>query len=242
MSLRSKPRSSQVWFIKNTVTEGPGYLADLLKKWKVPFQICDLQKGDKLPQLKSRDIVVVLGGPMSANDKTKSMRGLLKWIKSLLKKKTPYLGICLGLQTLVKSAGGKVIKSPVKEVGLKTEKGKPYTCRLTGAGRKDPLFKKFPLSFPIFQLHGETVVLEKGMTLLAEGDDCKNQIVRVADKAYGFQGHLELTQPLLKVWLADDEDLKQKNSKVLLKEWARAEKKLQDHCEQVFLNFLKIAG
>lgn len=242
MPSKSKLRTKQVWFIKNTVTEGPAYLQDLLKQWKIPFRICDLQRGDRLPTLSPNDIVVVLGGPMSANDKTKSMRGLLKWIQKLLKRKIPYLGICLGLQTLVKAAGGKVIKNPVKEIGLKSENGAAYQCRLTNAGKKDPLFKKFPALFPIFQLHGETVVLKKGMSLLAEGDDCTNQIVKVAGNAYGFQGHLELTRPLLKVWLDDDADLKKMNSKALLKEWSQAEKQLQGYCEKAFFNFLSIAS
>lgn len=243
MSSKNKPKNSsrKVWFIKNTTTEGPGYLAQLLKKRKIQFSICDLQKGDSLPVIRNQDVVIVLGGPMSANDKTPSMRALLKWIRPLLKRKIPYLGICLGLQTLVKAAGGRVVKNSVKEIGLLMPNRRPFFCDLTKQGMADPLFSQFKNRFPIFQLHGETVVLKKGMVLLAQGDTCRNQVVRVGGNAYGFQGHLEMTTKLLSEWLVTDDDLKTKNAKALMRQWISVKKELHEHCERSFFNFLKIA-
>ncbi len=232
---------STIWFIKNTTTEGPGYLAELLKHWKIKYQICSLQRGDVLPEVGLQDAVIVLGGPMSANDQTDSMLDTVRWSRVMLEKNVPYLGICLGLQILVKAAGGKVVKSPVKEVGLKMNGRAPFTCDLTEDGRNDPLFQRFQKRFPIFQLHGETVELTDSMKLMAKGKWCHNQIVKVSHKAYGFQGHLEMTTRLLADWLNSDEDLVHEDADKLLKDWFRAEKELHYYCRKVLLNFLKVA-
>ena len=41
------------------------------------------------------------------------MKNELVFIRKVLEAEIPYLGICLGLQTMVRAAGGKVVKSPV---------------------------------------------------------------------------------------------------------------------------------
>ncbi len=233
--------SSKIWFIQNTSSEGPGYLSELLSHWKIKHSVCNLAQGDPLPNVRGKDAVIVLGGPMSANDTTHSMRELLSWTRMLLEKNTPYLGICLGLQTLVKAAGGKVVKSPVKEIGLKMNDHYPFTCVLTTEGRNDLLFTRFQKNFPVFQLHGETVELTDDMVLLAKGKWCHNQIVKVGQRAYGVQGHLELTTSLLVDWLANDEDLHSKDPEKLLKDWFRAEKEHHYYCRKILLNFLKVA-
>ena len=178
---------------------------------------------------------------MSANDATPTMRNLVNWSRTLIAKNTPYLGICLGLQVLVKSAGGKVVKSPVKEVGLKMNGRFPFMCDLTPDGRGDPLFFRSQKRFPIFQLHGETVELTHPMSLLAKGKWCRNQVVKVNDRAYGFQGHLEITTRLLANWLNTDDDLSEEDADVLLKDWFHVEKEMHYCCRKLLLNFLKIA-
>ena len=36
---------------------------------------------------------------------------------------------------------------------------------------------------------------------------CQNQIIKVADKAYGIQSHFEVTPEMLAVWAEQDPDL-----------------------------------
>lgn len=221
--------------------EGPSYFAQLLDSWNVPFSICDLEQGDALPQVSDCDAVVVLGGSMSANDQTPSMQSLLIWTKHLLDRKIAYLGVCLGLQTLVKASGGNVIKNAVKELGLSAGPEIPYLCELTEDGKRDSLLANLPALFPIFQLHGETVVLTPSMILLAAGQLCRNQVVRVQEKAYGFQGHLEVTRQVVEDWSCEDDDLKNLNTAELLRDFSEKEKALHQHCRNIFFNFLKIA-
>ncbi|RMF06594.1 type 1 glutamine amidotransferase, partial [Candidatus Woesearchaeota archaeon] len=106
-----------VLIVKNITREGPGMLEHVLTSHSVPYKIVDLSMGDSFPSPEAYSAVVVLGGPDSANDETPKMKEELKRIRETLDAGIPYLGICLGMQTLTKAAGGKVLKCPVKEIG-----------------------------------------------------------------------------------------------------------------------------
>lgn len=232
---------SKIWFIQNTKSEGPGYFAELLTHWKIKYEVCNLERGDHLPEVSAIDAVILLGGPMSVNDQTLSMSNLLSWSSVLLKREIACLGICLGLQVLVRAAGGKVVESPIKEIGLKMNGRLPFYCDLTKRGQEDPLFSRFQKRFPIFQLHGETVELTNSMQLLAKGKWCENQVVKIGERAYGFQGHLEVTARLLAEWVTTDPDLLQQDAGALLKDWFHVEKEMHFYCRKTLLNFLKIS-
>ena len=199
---------SQLLIVQNISREGPGLLDRVLKDASIAYDVVDLDKGQPLPAVKNYKAVVVLGGPDSANDATPKMTAEIAWIKECLKAEIPYLGICLGLQILVKAAGGKVVPANVKEIGFLNPAGRQYSVEVTNVGRADPLFANLPDVLPVFQLHGETVEQGLGMSLLATGADCKNQIMKVADRAYGIQSHFELTAEMLTVWAQEDPDLK----------------------------------
>ena len=60
--------------------------------------------------------MMVFGGPDSANDDTEKMKQELQRISEILDAEIPYLGICLGMQALVKAAGGTVRKNKIKDL------------------------------------------------------------------------------------------------------------------------------
>jgi GMP synthase (glutamine-hydrolysing) len=228
--------------IQNITREGPGLLAGVLNTEGVAFDIVDLNKGEALPEIDGYTALVVLGGPDSANDDNAKMTGELAYIKQALDRNKPYLGICLGLQTLVKAAGGKVVPGEVKEVGFINPDGNQHTVVTTGAGKADPLLANLPEELDVFQLHGETVELTPSMTLLAAGKFCKNQIVKVADKAYGIQSHFELTPAMLAVWAAEDPDLVPIGTDKLQADFAGIQQAYANIGETLLRNFLEIAG
>ncbi len=154
----------------------------------------------------------------------------------------PYLGICLGLQTLVNAAGGKVVKSKIKEVGFINPDGKQHTVRLNSEGKADPLLNGLAEELDVFQLHGETVKLTPSMTLLATSQYCTNQIVKVADKAYGIQSHFELTDEMLGLWAALDPDLIPIGKEKLISAFRAIEQSYTSTGQVLLRNFLKIAG
>ncbi len=234
--------NKKILIIKNITHEGPGLLEEILKEHGIGYTTIDLDQGQNLPPVENYGAVVVLGGPDSANDENEKMENELSRISEVITADIPYLGICLGLQTLVKAAGGKVVKSPTKEVGLIDPEGKNFRVELTDEGRKDPLFEGLDSSFKVFHLHGETVEITEEMTLLAVGQFCKNQILKVANNAYGIQCHFELTPEMFEMWISKDPDLLRLDKEQLRANFKAIHIEYTQVGRQLFKNFLRIAG
>jgi len=232
----------EILIIKNITREGPGIIEQILKDKGIKYTITDLSLDNTVIPLKNYAAVVVLGGPDSANDKNKKMGGELALIKEILKARIPYLGICLGMQTLVKAAGGKVVRSPLKEIGFRDPDGNLFKVELTGEGKNDPLFNGMIDSFNVFQLHGETVILTDNMKLLATGKFCRNQIVKVGTNAYGIQCHFELTSEMLEDWLDADSDLKLVDKDNLWTDFESFKDEYLQTGNKLFCNFLTLSG
>jgi GMP synthase (glutamine-hydrolysing) len=228
--------------IKNITREGPGILGHLISEMGIRSRTVDLSAGESINDVEKYGAVIVLGGPDSANDENSKMKNELELIRKVLVMNIPYLGICLGLQTLVKAAGGQVIKSPVKETGFRERKGDYYSVRLTSAGRIDPMFDGLDDSFNVFHLHGETVMLTEKMTLLAEGKECRNQIVKAGPNAYGIQCHFELTEEMFGTWINEDPDLLAIDMEKLNSDFLELKEVYFFTGRRLFTNFLKIAG
>ncbi len=233
---------NQLLIVQNISRETPGYFLDRLKAWSVPHFIVDLSRGEQFPDLSDYRALVVFGGPDSANDSSPKIRSELEHIARVVENEMPYLGICLGMQLLVKTTGGSVVPCPVKEIGFRNEQGTWFRISLTEAGRNDPLFRGISSPFPIFHLHGETVVPSHSTVLLGTSPDCPMQIVRVGKNAYGFQGHLELTESLLKRWLQEDPDLQRLSPTRVVNDFHFLLADYRNTAETIFRNFLTISG
>ncbi len=211
-------KNKEALIATNISREQPANILKVLKSRGWQSTIVNLEQGDVFPSPTRYGALIVMGGPPSANDsqsQTAWMPDELSKIQEALRENVPYLGVCLGMQTLVKAAGGEIIQSPRKEVGFRETYGEPpgkfYTVQLTKEGRNDSLFRRLTETLPVFHLHGETVVLSPTMNpppvLLAGGDVVTNQIIKVGENAYGTQGHFELTPEMLEIWLQKDPDL-----------------------------------
>jgi GMP synthase (glutamine-hydrolysing) len=232
----------EILIIKNITREDPGLLDDVIRENGIKDKIIDLSKGEKIDSVEKYGALIVLGGPDSANDETLKMKSELALIRQVLSEGIPYLGICLGLQMMVKVAGGQVVKSPVKEIGFRDQNGQFYIVTLTESGRKDLLFDGIEDTFNIFHLHGETVILTEKMYLLAEGRFCRNQIVKAGSNAYGIQCHFELTPEMFKTWIIEDPDLREHDIRQLSADFYTISGKYSATGRQIFQNFLRIAG
>jgi GMP synthase-like glutamine amidotransferase len=233
---------SKVLVIQNISREGLGLLEGVLKDAGLTFDIVDLSRGQKLPASKDYRALIVLGGPMSANDNDMHMISELTFVKNALDKGIPYLGICLGLQVLVKAADGKVVPNKVKEIGFTDPRGNQFEIEATEQGKRDLLLKGLGDKFKVFQLHGETVELAKGMQTIAKGEFCEQQIVKVGPNAYGIQSHFELTQEMLDVWSTEDPDLIPIGKAKLHSDFNVIKLEYTRTGQTLLRNFLKVAG
>lgn len=233
---------SKIYFIKNMTHEAAGLFSSFAGRERIPYEIVDLHRGEAFPEALKGDAVVVLGGPESANDRSPKILKELVSIRKCLQEGVPLLGICLGLQLLVKAAGGTVFRNPVKEVGFREPSGGWFEVEVTPAGKSDPLLTGMPDVFKVFQLHGETVGLVSPMACLAKGRFCENQIVKIRERAYGIQGHVELSEGMFKEWLAEDGDLQKTDAQGLRDDFATVFHEFQKGSEMIFKNFLKMAG
>ncbi|MBI1976903.1 MAG: type 1 glutamine amidotransferase [Candidatus Omnitrophica bacterium] len=231
----------RVLIVKNVPEECPGLLEEILTGRHISLDTIDLDRGDVFPDPRKYSAIFVFGGPDSANDVTPKIQDELQKIQEALHAGIPYLGICLGMQLLVKAAGGEVYRNPVKETGWKDPEGKYFSMDLTPEGHADPIFKGLSSPVKTFQLHGETVRLTQKMTLLATGRHCKNQVVKIGDRAYGIQGHPELTHAMLEAWLTEEGDLKSMGADLLRNHYRPIRVEYEKIGKTIFNNFLEQA-
>jgi GMP synthase-like glutamine amidotransferase len=233
---------NKILIVRNERNEGAGLLYEVLKENNIEADEVDLDGGDEFPSPLNYKALVVLGGPDSANDTTIKMLAEIERLKEALTAKIPYLGICLGLQVLVKAAGGEVVKCKRKELGFRDANNELFRIELTGAGKNDPLFEGLGNHFPVFQVHGETVIITGNMTLLGEGKECKNQIVKVSENSYGIQCHFEHTRETFVQWMDYIPELRTIDQEQCVTDFGSFYEEYTFTGKQLFRNFLKIAG
>ena len=250
-------RGKEALIALNVAREKPGTILDVLQErgWKPT--IVDLEAGEAFPSPKKYGALIVMGGPPSVN-LAKNAPGEATWMKNELDKvrealdaNVGFLGVCLGAQALAKAAGGEIITFPhSKQVGLReanNPKGKFYSVQLTAEGKQDPLFKGLGDTLPVFHLQGEAVQLTPDMQpaakLLAKDKVVPTQVFKVGERAYGTQGHFELTPQMLDQWLAQDPDLLALGKRDIEQVRADFQKKKEEYTQTgrtIFNNFLNL--
>jgi GMP synthase-like glutamine amidotransferase len=180
--------------LRHVPFEHLGRISDSLDSLRLKFDYVDLAAGDRTPDIAAAAGLIVMGGPMSANDDAPYIRQELELIGEAVSLGKPVLGICLGAQLIAKALGAHVYKNTGKEIGW-------YPVYWTEAGRES-----LQLGDPetVFHWHGETFELPEGAELLGYSDRCRHQAYRVGKNIYGFQFHLEVTPEMIADWLRQD--------------------------------------
>lgn len=168
--------------------EGPAGLTEWFSEVGAEVRRVRLFDGEALPELAETDWLVVMGGPMSANDEEKFpwMAGEKRFVAQAVAAGKTVLGICLGAQLIASALGARVYPNPEREIGW-------FPVTRTADPARVPLARALPERIEAFHWHGETFDLPPGAVRLARSAACENQAFAVGDRVMGVQFHLETT-------------------------------------------------
>ena len=158
------------------------------------------------PFLDSLDLIIALGGALSANDDYPAIRAEREFFADAISSDVPVFGVCLGAQIMARALGGTVEPTGGYEFGLRK-------IWMTEKGSGDPVFSK--LRVPLVPtLHGEHFTVPTGATELAfgymlcrDGTFKRQSLAFRYGNSYAFQFEPQLTLDELRIWnreLADD--------------------------------------
>lgn len=150
--------------------------------------------GFHAPSFASFDLLIILGGPMSAyqDHEYPWLQSEKVFIREAVQLGKKVLGICLGAQMLAEVLGGKVYRNPNKEIGWHP---------VQRNGIRHPLLEGVPNGFYSFHWHGDTFELPEGTVSLAFSEACRNQAFTYGEHVLGLQFHLETTEACLATML-----------------------------------------
>lgn len=159
--------------------------------------------GRPLPRtLEEYDAVMVFGGTMHP-DQEKAHPWLVgedAFIRDLIERGIPTLGICLGVQLIAKAEGCDVYPVPGgPEIGW-------VPVELTEAAKDDPVFGSLPERFDALAVHVYTYDVPERAEVMIDGPRC-NQAFRIGDRAWAMQFHPEATLETVRGWLFDGRDV-----------------------------------
>lgn len=197
---------------QHMASNGPGTLQTAMERWGISCQIVhtayeDVSGFDAL----APDILLVLGGApgvYQADDFT-FLRHEQRILEKRLAADKPTLGICLGAQLMAAALGAKVYKGKAgSEIGW-------FDMRLTEEGQASSV-RAFA-GAKVMQWHGDTFDLPEGAILLGSSENYQNHIFSHGKNAVAFQGHIEVTAPILADWYVQDAGIFVKHPELLKK-------------------------
>ncbi|NTW28984.1 MAG: type 1 glutamine amidotransferase [Coriobacteriia bacterium] len=181
----------RVHVVQHVPFEGPGLIA----QWAVArghSLTAELALTEEFPNPGDVDLLVVMGGPMAADDEVGNpwLVAEKRFISAVIASGRPVLGVCLGSQILAEVLGGRVRRNEHVEIGW-------FPVELTAAGREEPLFAGWESPFVVGLWHGDNFDLPLGIEPVLASEACRNQAFVWDGRVVGLQFHIEWTQDAL---------------------------------------------
>ncbi|MCL5883952.1 MAG: type 1 glutamine amidotransferase [Deltaproteobacteria bacterium] len=175
----------KVHVLQHVPFEGVGSMAAWLKARGAEVGCTRFFENPTLPELSGIDLVIAMGGPMSANDESilPWLRPEKQFLRNAVDRGISVLGVCLGAQLVASALGARVYRNPRKEIGWFPIETTPSATNVF----------RFPVKCNVFHWHGETFDLPSGAVRLAKSPACENQAFQLKRHVIGLQFHLETT-------------------------------------------------
>jgi GMP synthase (glutamine-hydrolysing) len=182
--------------IQNSPTDPAGPFTEALEARGVQIETLHPYDGQALPETLDGVAAIVAGGGLVDVHQAAELPWLareIELVRDALGRGTPFMGLCLGAQVLTAAAGGEVYRTDPHEIGW-------HEVELLPEAAGDPLFDGLPSRMRTMQWHyygcrlnGQGVELMRNPVAL--------QALRVGDRAWGTQFHIEATRQLLLEWM-----------------------------------------
>ena len=223
----------KVLILQHVPWEKPGRILANLDELGLQTDIRNIAK-EKKPELPDFDDlagVVIMGGPMGAEDYDKypGLKIERKLAKACVAAGKPILGVCLGHQIIGVALGGKLKSGKVRELGFAPIERKS----------KHTFFSMWSEELDVLNWHFDTVTLPPDAQLLASSQYTDNQAFALGS-ALGLQFHLEVSPLLFEEWMATPEmtaDLKKSQIKEMKDRFVEADAQLKPLSDAVFSGF-----
>lgn len=187
----------RILVLQHIACEHPGLLRKFLAADSVAWDAVELDAGEAIPALEPYDALWVMGGPMDVWDiedcpwLIAEKRAIRRWVREM---ERPFLGVCLGHQLLADALNGTCGPQRPPEIGI-------LDIALTDAGQKDPVFGGLPKDFKALQWHSVRVAQPpEDAVVLASSAICPCQAMRVGQRAWSMQYHVELEDTTIPEW------------------------------------------
>jgi GMP synthase-like glutamine amidotransferase len=171
--------------LQHAPSEGPGFIEQWLAERGAEVTRTHFWESPELPDPRSLDLLIVLGGPMSANDDAEYpwLAAEKRLIAEAVAAEVPVLGICLGAQLVAAALGARVYRGQQPEIGW---------FPVTAAPAQPDMFR-FPEALDVFHWHGDTFDLPEGAVLLASSELTPHQGFQLGRRTIALQCHPEMT-------------------------------------------------
>ena len=182
--------TKKILVLQHIEVETPGIILDLMKTKKLEYDCININEKSNAYNPTNYDALIIMGGPMSVNDKEKYsfIKKEIELVKNYIKNNKPILGICLGSQIIASALGSKIYKNSKMELGW-------HNVNLLGSD--DYLFKGIDDQFLAFHWHGDVFSLPNKSKKLASSNLTKLQAFNYNNNRYGLLFHLEINEQII---------------------------------------------
>lgn len=178
---------ADIHWLQHVPFEGLGSMEGWLVDHGYDLFCTRLWADDPLPPPDSFAGLIVMGGPMGIYDDIEYpwLAAEKEFLKKVIARGTPTLGVCLGAQLLADVLGADVTANPDKEIGwFPVRRSVTVPEKLAGI---------LPAEITVFHWHGDTFTLPEEAALLYSSKACEHQAFLYKEHVLALQFHLEST-------------------------------------------------
>ena len=176
----------------------PGTFGEVVHEHGHELEVASFVPGVADPPSGAYDAVMIFGGSMQVDqdDQNPWLETERDFVRGLLEREVPTLGVCLGAQLIAQTAGAKVGPASVPEVGW-------FEVDLSLEALDDPVLGGCPRRFAAYQGHSYGFTLPPDAIPLAHGHSDALQAYRIGETTWGIQFHPEVTWEIVEPWIAE---------------------------------------